>query len=169
VSSSQERAVPDASAPEVVPVSRRHVSLTGEVRVGAPLTDAFPLFTPEGERVWAPGWDPEHHHPAGGETVRGGVFTTPGDDGRTTIWVVVDWNPESCSVRYARVTPGLRAGTVAVACRAAGAEATVARVTYELAALTPEGDAELANWTELWYAGFLAEWEAQIATALAAR
>lgn len=160
---------PEASAPAAPSARRTFVSRTGEVRVAAPLAAAFPLFTPAGERLWAPGWDPEFHHPADGAAVRGAIFTTCGDDGRTTLWVLVDWEPERHSVRYARVTPGLRAGIVAVACRADGEQATIARVTYELAALNPEGDADLAAWTEGWYEGYLAEWEALIAAALAAR
>ena len=35
-------------------------------------------------------------------------------------------------------------------------------VTYELTALTSEGDAELATWTEAWYADYLAGWQRQI-------
>ena len=95
------------------------------------------------------------------------AFSTAGDDGRVTYWVVVDWEPERHRVRYARITPVLRAGTVEVECRAAGASATVARVTYDLVSLSREGDEDLATWTESWYRDFLAGWEREIATALA--
>jgi hypothetical protein len=147
-------------------MERIHLRRTGEVTVALPLERAFPLFTPEGERLWAPGWDPVAHYPAAGSPVEGAVFSTIGDDGLTTLWVIVDWQPERHRVRYARITPARRAGTVEVECRTRGGGATVARVTYELTALSPEGDAELAGWTESWYRRFLAEWEEQIAAAL---
>ena len=75
---------------------------------------------------------------------------------------IVDWRPESHRVRYARVTPGRRAGTVEVACRARDERSTTVRVTYDLTAMSPEGDADLASWTESWYTEFLAGWAREI-------
>lgn len=147
---------------------RAHLRRTGTVAVPAPLERAFPLFTPLGERRWAPGWEPRFQYPADGEPRLGATFTTHGDDGRETIWMILDWDPTGHRVRYARVTPGLKTGTVEVVCAPGAGATTVATVTYELTALTPEGDADLATWTESWYASYLAEWEAQIAAALRA-
>jgi len=156
-------------APSPVPADpgvRAHVRRTGEVAVALPLERAFPLFTAEGERLWAPGWDPVAQWPADGSPAAGAVFSTAGGDGRVTLWVVVDWEPERFRVRYARVTPGLRAGTVEVECRAASDSSTIARVTYDLVSLSSEGDADLATWTDDWYLGFLGDWEREIAAAL---
>lgn len=130
------------------------------IRVDASPGHALHLFTPVGERLWAEGWDP--HFPAGehgdGATV-GTVFTTEGH-GRTTIWVVVDRTDDG--VRYARVTPGHLAGTVGVRLRPGEAE-----VTYELTALTPDAEHELAEFTA-GYDDFMAHWERAIAAALRA-
>jgi len=136
------------------------------LRVAAPVEQAFELFTPLGERRWVAGWAPELHHPPGGEPVAGAVFTTAGEDGLLTHWVLVDWEPERHRVRYARITPGRRAGTVEVRCEATGAASTVVRVTYELTALGDAGDADLAGWSEAWFAGYLAGWERDIARGL---
>lgn len=146
---------------------RAHLLRTGTVAVSAPLERAFPLFTPLGERRWAPGWDPRFQHPADGEPRVGATFTTRGEDGRETIWMILDWDPAAHRVRYARVTPGLKTGTVEVVCAPRARATSVATVTYELTALSPEGDADLATWTAGWFAGYLAEWETQIAAALA--
>lgn len=158
-----------SAAPAVVSasVARTRLVRTGAVAVAAPLETAFPLFTPAGEKLWVAGWDPDFHFPADGTTVEGGAFSTAGADGRATHWVIVDWQPERHRVRYARVTPGLRGGTVEVECRADGAGGTVARVTYDLVAFNAEGDADLAGWTDDWYRDFLAGWEREIAAALA--
>ncbi len=151
--------------PSMPEKERIHLRRTGTVTLSAPLARAFDLFTPLGERAWAPGWEPRFHFPASGEACSGAVFSTHGDDGRETLWVIVDWQPERHRVRYARVTPGRRAGTVEVSCTEGPRGTTLATVTYELVALTPEGDADLATWTESWYAGYLEEWGRQIAAA----
>ena len=144
----------------------RHLVRSGQVAVPVPLDHALELFTPLGERCWVPGWDPSFHYPADGAARAGAVFSTRGEDGRETLWVIVDWQPEHHRIRYSRVTPGRRAGTVEVVCAAGRTGASVAFVTYELTALSEEGEAELAAWTADWYAGYLREWEGAIAASL---
>ena len=112
------------------------------LRVPLPPERALHLFTPVGERAWAPGWDPVF--PAG-EAGDGGapgtVFLTGG-----STWVVVDREPDR--VRYARVLPGVRAGTVEVRLRPDGPD-TLADVTYETTALSDAPfDPELAHWEQ---------------------
>jgi hypothetical protein len=112
------------------------------LRVPLPPQHALRLFTPVGERAWAPGWDPVF--PAGEQgdgAAAGTVFLT----GAST-WIVVDREPDR--VRYARVTPGVRAGTIEVRLRADGPH-TLADVTYETTALGDDPfDPGLAHWEE---------------------
>jgi hypothetical protein len=122
-------------------------SLRGSLRVALPPDRARRLFTPEGERLWASGWDP--HYPGG----HPGVFTT--HDG-ATVWIQVG------DLEYARVTPGVWAGTVAVRCERDGA-GTRAHVAYELTALSP--DADLDGFAA-GFDAFLESWERDIAAAL---
>jgi hypothetical protein len=121
---------------------------TGSISVPIPPDDAIALFTPEGERAWVPNWEPQHHSDS--------VFTTA-----HAIWVVLDSEPRA--VRYARVTPGVHAGTVEVRCHADGA-ATRAEVTYDLAPLTPGALDQFAEG----YDAMLAEWERRIGDACTA-
>jgi uncharacterized membrane protein len=69
-------------------------------------------------------------------------------------------------VRYARVTPGVAAGTVTVALEADGASGIRAQVTYDLTSLSADGDARLADFDRA-YDAAIAEWETAIAQALA--
>jgi hypothetical protein len=120
------------------------------VRVPLAPERALHLFTPVGERLWVEHWDP--HFPAGEEgdgSAPGTVFLT-GD----THWVVVDRTPDR--VRYARVTPGVRAGTVEVALRADG-DGAVADVTYAMTSFAGDDDFNPA----------IHEWEPAIVAALA--
>jgi hypothetical protein len=125
----------------------------GTLHVPLPPTQAIQLFTAEGERAWVPGWDPTD--------ISATVFTT-GHDDHDTIWVVTD--ETATTRRYARVTPGVQAGTVEVRCEPDG-EHTRAHVTYDLTALGPDADLDAfaAHFDEM-----LAEWERLIADACAA-
>jgi hypothetical protein len=122
------------------------------ISVALPPERAMHLFTPAGERLWVSHWEPRF--PAGEHgdgSAPGTVFLT-GD----THWVVVDRTPDR--VRYARVTPGVRAGTVEVVLRPDG-EGTLADVTYDITPLAGDDDFEPA----------IHEWEPAIAAAIARR
>jgi hypothetical protein len=131
--------------------------LTGAVQVPLPPDQALTLFTPAGEREWVPGWDPAF--PAGDDTSPGTTFLTH----EQTVWVVADRTPDS--MRYARVTPGVHAGTVEVRCEPA-AGTTRAHVTYDLTAL---GDPATLEHFAAGFDAMLAEWERMIAAAVEAR
>jgi hypothetical protein len=131
--------------------------LTGIVDVALGPEEALALFTPAGEREWVPGWDPAF--PAGQDVSPGTTFTTH----ERTVWVIADRT--SRSMRYARVTPGVCAGTVAVRCEPAGAR-TRAHVSYDLTAL---GDSAALERFADGYDAMLAEWERMIAGAIQER
>lgn len=124
-----------------------------------PPREAFYLFTPRGEQLWAEGWQP--HFPASPtDTEPGTVFVTTAHD-QVTTWVVVD-RVVGESIRYARVVPGVTAGTVLVNLRPAGG-GTEVTVSYDLTALAAEAEPALRDF----FAGFgryLESWQAAIGT-----
>ena len=136
---------------------------THTITVALPPERAMPLFTARGERQWVPGWAPEFPagEPAGAED-EGTVFVTDGH-GRPTYWVVAARSDRA--VRYTRAAPGHSCGTVEVRERESGAAHTVLDVTYDLTALTPEGDHELEAFAAR-YTEEIGDWERAIATAL---
>ena len=75
-----------------------------EITVDLQPEQAMALFTPEGERRWADGWNPSLSR-AWPPRRRRAVFST-GHGGHQTTWVMVDNEPGR--VRYARVTEGMR-------------------------------------------------------------
>ena len=129
----------------------------GTVDVPLPPDQALPLFTPDGEREWVPGWDPRF--PAGEDTSPGTVFLTH----EATHWVIADRTPDS--MRYARITPGVHAGTVEVRCEPLG-DATRAHVTYDLTAL---GDPATVDRFAADFPSMLEDWQRLIATAVERR
>jgi hypothetical protein len=142
-----------------------HVEHTGTLRVPLPLARAFPLFTPEGERAWVPGWEPVYLFPRQPSADAGTVFTTRHGD-EETHWVVLRHAPAEGVAEYARFAPATRAGTVRVECTPTGAGETTVRVGYALTALTPAGNAVLAALTPAAFAAMLAEWEELIRRSL---
>ena len=134
---------------------------TAEITVGLQRDQAMALFTPDGERRWAEGWDPHYPQP-GRREGPGAVFTT-GHHGHQTTWICVDHRPER--IRYARVAHGMTAGTIAVDVLSSSERATLVGVTYDLTALTPDGE----RWLEAFNAEYeteIAAWSAEIAAAL---
>ena len=76
---------------------------------------------------------------------------------------MVDHGP--MGVRYARVTEGMTAGTVAVDVVGTPERSTHVRVTYDLTALTPAGDVWLESFNAD-YEDAIGEWATEIAAAL---
>jgi hypothetical protein len=138
---------------------RRTVLRAAEITVELPADQAMELFTPEGERRWVDGWDPQY--PADDRREGSGMVLTTGHGGHQTTWVMVDQRPES--VRYARVTQGMTAGTVAVDVVGSGEHSTRVRVTYDLTALSSAGE----SWLDAFDADYdttIAGWSTEIAT-----
>ena len=146
-----------------VPASaeRARVRRTGSLRVTAPLERAFPYFTPDGERLYVPGFDPQYLHPLTGEQGEGAIFTTD-HNGEDTLWMVLRFSPAEGQAEYARVTPGSRRGSVAVSLARVDASTTQATITYDLTSTSDAGDEKLAAFTDAAFAAMLAEWEAKI-------
>jgi hypothetical protein len=132
-----------------------------EITVVLPREQALALFTPEGERRWAAGWDPQYPEPKRREGP-GAVFTTR-HGGHETTWVIVDQRPEG--IRYARVAHGMTAGTIAVEVLYSKDGASRVRVTYDLTALTAAGETWLEAFAEH-YENEIATWSEEIDAAL---
>ena len=73
-------------------------------RLEAPLERVMPLFTAEGERSWAPGWEPVI---LSGAVERGSAFVTRAHSGIETTWIVADYRPAEGRASYARLGAGL--------------------------------------------------------------
>jgi Polyketide cyclase / dehydrase and lipid transport len=141
------------------------VRLTGTLEVALPPVDAFGLFTPRGEQDWVDGWRPRFPVDPVDDTAPGTVFETDAH-GERTVWVVVDREPGR-RVSYARVTPGLRAGTVTVELEPTE-RGSLVTVTYDLTALDEPARTKLAHFAD-GYPAFLRSWQTAIASWLERR
>lgn len=135
--------------------------------LGAPCAQVFPLFTAQGEKAWAPGWDPEM---LSGDTARGSVFRTrhsgshhPGSE---TVWIVTDYQPDHYKVSYARLAQGSNMGLVEVTCHA-DSDGSFVTVRYTLTGLNETGDAFVQEFlSDPHYTRFIEEWRTTISALL---
>ena len=139
----------------------QHVRRSGSFLLPLDPEQAFPYFSPEGERPWVPGWAPEYLHPTEGTPLSGLVFRTRAD-GELTLWLVLRYDSETLEAEYVRIAPASRMGTVVVHCREAAGHRTRVEVTYDLTALSEEGNLVLEALTEGAYAEMMADWRDRI-------
>jgi hypothetical protein len=131
----------------------------------APRTQVFPLFTAEGERGWAAGWEPVM---LSGAEERGSSFVTRSHTGVETTWIVVDYRPAQGRVSYARLAHGSNIGLVDVVCTQPAAGGTDVSVRYTLTGTSEQGRTFVREFLEpTRYAQMIEDWRVATAAALA--
>ncbi len=121
------------------------------------------MFDPVNETRWAPEWRPTLI--GDGRVAAGLVFTTADEHGRAT-WLLDRYDPRAREIRYVIGHPATLT-TIDIAVVPAGAQASVATVTYTRTAL----DASVVDDVKAFAHHFPAQgphWESAINTALAA-
>lgn len=110
---------------------------------------------------WVDGWRPRYLPPGNGRTEAGTVFTA-GTGAELTIWCLTEFDADESLVRYARVTPASRAGTVEVRCRPAPGGGSDVQVSYRLAALGDAGVEDLRAYEAEAFARMIDGWKQRI-------
>lgn len=138
------------------------VTTTGSFFIPMPCEQAFDLFTAAGERAWVSGWDPII---LGDLPQTSGLVFLTGSAAHETIWIVIGSDPQTCSHRYCRVTPGVHAGIVEVRlCSEAGGSRV--QVGYDMTALPGAPPDCLDQYGEERFTEMLADWSKMIRSAL---
>jgi hypothetical protein len=135
----------------------RTVVFEGGFRVAAPADSVFALFSPLGERLWVPGWNPELLHPPGAEWEAGLIFRTR-EEGQEAIWLITHLDRTQRLVAYHRAEPGRFVATVEVTCAADGNGLTNVRTRYRFVGLTAAGNTEIEAMTPDEYAAKMQRW-----------
>jgi len=125
-----------------------------------PIEELFPLFSPEGEKGWVPGWDYENVMGTT-ELSEDYVFLTRKHDHgtRDAIWIVKKYDPKSHVVQYYKIEPDEKIGVVTVECTELEAERTNVQVTYKYMALSATGEKFVSEFSEDVYDKFIGEWQ----------
>ncbi|GAB4264945.1 MULTISPECIES: hypothetical protein [Deferrisoma] len=133
---------------------------TEKFQISRPVDVVFPLFSPEGEKRWVPGWD--YRNVMGDTTLREDyVFVTESHDHAAgeAIWIVKRYEPENYCVEFYKVEAGEKVGVVSVRCVPVSDGETEVWVAYEYIALTEKGRGFIETFTEDAYKEFIGEWK----------
>jgi hypothetical protein len=124
--------------------TRQHAESTIVIHLQAPPARALPLFGSVREAEWAIGWNPNLIYPENRTQIAGSVFTT-GKEGKETVWVMTEYDPEKLRVGYVFVEPGVSANQIEIVLKELGDDATEASITYRRTALSVDGDGYVAK------------------------
>ncbi len=133
---------------------------TKTFQVDVPIDTLFPLFSPEGEKYWVPGWDYKNIM---GTTVLAEdyVFVTENHDhgASEAIWIVKAYDPDTYRVQFYKVEPGHKVGIITVECFAESGTLTTVKVSYKYTALSTAGEEFILGFGEVEYEKFIDEWK----------
>ena len=127
------------------------------------MASVFPLFSPEGEKLWAPGWD--YTNLMGSKDLkRDYVFLTDSHDHRATtaIWIVAEYDPVKHTVSYYKVEPGEKVGKIVVQCFEQNQGYTLVKVGYKYIGLSNSGNQFIAGFTKEAYKELIDEWHSLV-------
>ena len=138
----------------------KSVSHTKAFEMAIPIAHLFPLFSPEGEKHWVPGWDYENVMGTT-ELSEDYVFLTKSHDHGTkdAIWIVKRYDPKLHFVQFYKVEPEDKIGLVTVRCAELEAERTKVQVTYKYVALSATAEVFVSAFSENAYEEFIGEWQ----------
>ncbi|MDQ7993977.1 MAG: hypothetical protein REI45_14995 [Propionicimonas sp.] len=143
----------------MTPIVRTHLQ-----RIDAPPAEVFPLLCPVREAEWLDGWR-EHCEvlfTRSGVAERDCVFRTPaGAD--EMVWLVTLHDAGARRVEFARVVPGLEAGTLRLAVLPDGPDRSFVHVEYTVHALSAAAAPRVAErWEEAAFRANQEHWEASM-------
>ncbi len=138
----------------------KSISRTETFEIAIPIEKLFPLFSPEGEKDWVPGWDYENVMGTT-ELSEDYVFLTKTHDHGTTdaIWIVKKYDLQSHCVQFYKIEPEDKIGVITVKCAEPETERTTVQVTYKYIALSATGEMFVSEFSERVYKKFIEEWQ----------
>jgi hypothetical protein len=140
---------------------------TGSFSLPCSPDQAFPLFSPEGERLWIKTWNPEPIFPNTIEFRRDTVFRE-GKEFHDSLWTILDADPIAHRAEYVRHEPNSHAAHIIVKIDPAN-EGCQVTVTYIFTAFGPDAAELLTNFSESAYAEKMRNWQRWLTEYLARR
>jgi hypothetical protein len=136
------------------------VKHTAAFEITRSISKIFPLFSPEGEKSWVPGWDYENIM-GSNDLHEDYVFLTKNHDHASTeaIWLVKRYEPESYLVQFYKVEPEDKIGVITVQCTELSDVRTKIQVTYEYFGLSKRGNEFISKFSASQYKDFIGEWQ----------
>lgn len=128
---------------------------------------ALQFFTPEGERVWVKGWNPQPIYPPQAIVVfkANSVFRVD-QDGERSLWTIVEADLQEHIAEYLYVVEGQRLSRVRVQIQPLGEEHCRVLVHYVHTATSEKALHFVASVTEQSYAQKMQDWQRMVSAAI---
>lgn len=129
-------------------------------QINQSVEELFPLFGPESEKLWMPGW--EYEYIMGSTDMHEDyIFLLSGSGNKLTkvIWLVKRYDPSSYFVQSYRVEPYDTIGIVTVHCKPITVELTEVEVSNEYIGLSKKGDEFIKERTAEGFKTFIDKWK----------
>ncbi|MBV9572622.1 MAG: hypothetical protein JOY93_01115, partial [Acidobacteriales bacterium] len=133
-------------------------SYQGSIRLHGPIENVFPLFTPEGEKSWAEGWNPDYVNPPNGDTQTGLVFRTAHSG--PLLWIVSDFDVQQHQISYVIVGRDT-VRLLKIKCDVQGDE-TVAALTHTHISLSEAGNRLVEQRAPEYLGAEITQWQDEI-------
>jgi len=146
----------------------QQVARSGEFDLACGADQAFPFFSPEGERSWVPGWNPQPVFPTTITFCRDTVFRQ-GEGDEEAIWTIVDVDSKTHRAEYVRVAPASHSAHIVVEVQPLTSENSRVVVTYAITAFGKGSAPLLQAFSESAYAEKMRNWQRQISVDLESR
>ena len=141
--------------------SAQQVARAGGFVLPCDAEKAFSLFSPEGEREWVKGWDPEPIFPGTIEFRRDTVFQTQ-DAGGEAIWIILAAQWESHTAEYVRIAAHSHSAHIVVKIEPLSTEQSRVDVNYTVTAFGQTAANLLAEFSEDAYVKKMLDWQQRI-------
>ena len=138
--------------------TRAHTEERFSFIANAPMERVAPLFGAEGERMWAPDWDPQFVYPMPAVDQEGMVFTVAHERGKS-VWVNTEFDAKNGRIQYVYVIPDIMVTLITLRLTPGGKQTRV-EVKYDRTSLSPESDAHVRQTAEQHHKG--TDWEREV-------
>lgn len=139
----------------------RQVSRSGSFDLPCSAEAAFPLFSPQREREWVKGWDPQPVFPATLEFCRDTVFRQ-GQGAEEAVWTILDADWKAHRAEYVRVAPASHSARIVVKVDSLGANKSHVVVSYTVTAFGEQAALLIEGFSEEAYSARMRDWQHQI-------
>jgi hypothetical protein len=142
----------------------KHISRTQTIKIEGPIEIVFPLFTPEGEKKWADGWDFKLIYPEDGKIGDGYLFSTGSHDHKEAgaLWIINRYNPKKYQISYYRIEPHIKIGAIEINCKTTKKNMTAVTVTYAYTGLSKKGNLFIDGFNQDGYREYIQSWATAI-------
>ncbi len=121
--------------------------------------EIFPLLCPVREKDWLDGWEYEMIYSKSGLAEENAVFTTPNEDGQSTVWQVTEYDSENYKIGFLRIRAGYEVVRIQIELTERADELTDSHISYRYTGLSEERNAFIENELESEFRESMEWWE----------